>query len=68
MKAKLLEHCLECDRAWSEGYVTGYRSVMRGATTGVPQRPAEPSGVTDHIRYFYDLGRGRGEADARGAR
>jgi hypothetical protein len=67
MHAKeILEHCLECDSAWSKGYTAGYRSVTRDAISAVPKRPTEPSGVTDRLRYFYDLGRGQGFADARG--
>ena len=66
MNAKeILKHCLECDRAWSEGYTAGYQSVTTGAISTVPKRPAEPSGVVDRLRYFYDLGRGQGTADAK---
>ena len=69
MNAKeTLRRCLECDKAWVDGYTAGYQSVKRGAASGVPRRPAEPSGVTDRIRYFYDLGYGRGMADAGGTR
>lgn len=66
MNAKeILKHCLECDKAWSEGYTAGYRSVIKvSASMAVPRRPEEPSGVTDRVRYFYDLGRGQGIVDA----
>jgi len=68
MHAKeILEHCLECDKAWSEGYTAGYRSVSKDAVSSVPKRPTEPSGVTDRLRYFYDLGCGQGADDAKRA-
>jgi len=66
MNAKeMLQRCLECDKAWSEGYAVGYQSIAVGAIFSVPKRPAVPSGVTDLVRYFHDLGYGDGVADAR---
>ena len=66
MNAKeILKRCLECDTAWSEGYTAGYKSVTTDTMSTVPKRPAEPSGLVDRHRYFYDLGRGQGTADAR---
>lgn len=66
MKAKeIVQYCLECDRAWSEGYTAGYQSATKGALSpSVPTRPAESSGLADRVRYFYDLGRGQGATDA----
>jgi hypothetical protein len=54
----------QCNQAWTQGYIAGYRSI-RGGTPSVPSRPGtSPPGV-DPIRYFYDKGFDAGVAKAR---
>lgn len=42
----------ECDKAWRDGYIDGYKSI-RSTIPSVPTRPgSHPSGV-DPVGYYY---------------
>jgi len=54
----------ECNRAWTNGFNDGYKS-MKGTTTSVPSMPPLPASESNPIQYYYEKGKEAGIAAAK---
>lgn len=54
----------ECNRAWTNGFNDGYKSV-KGTTASVPPMPTLPASESNPTKYYYDKGWQAGIAAAK---